>query len=129
MTSALPTTLLTPNPKVGNGYPGTMYFKTRTVTAPARPPAIKANPTNKMTRAFHAMPFPEYEYESADSLVLSIEFILLVSIRINIDPISNVGWRGREGKGPYMSIPRTLQIKGIQSTNLTWTSPPLAVFE
>jgi hypothetical protein len=50
------------------------------VTDPASPPAIKANPTKRIIRAFQAIPFPEYEYESADNRDLSMEFILYVNM-------------------------------------------------
>jgi len=104
MMSALLTALATPNHIVGQGCPGTAYLSTSTVTLPASPPAMSANPINSTKRAFHATPEPEYEYESAESRAFSMELIT--------------------------SMPRTLQRRGIQSTIVTCTlEVPLAVLE
>ena len=94
MTSPFATTLATPNHNVGKTAPGTTYLSTHTVTAPAKPPASKANPRNRTSLAFHATPLPEYEKLSADSRVLSIEFMT--------------------------NMPSAEQMAGIQSTKLTW---------
>jgi hypothetical protein len=61
---------------VGHCAPDTTYFSTSTVTPPAMPPARLANPKNRTTRAFQATPLPEYENESADKRVFSIELII-----------------------------------------------------
>lgn len=104
MTRALLTAFATPNHMVGQGCPGTTYFRTRTVTLPASPPAMSAKPMNSTRRAFHATPEPEYEYESADSRAFSM---LLIT-----------------------SIPSTLHSSGIQSTIVTCTlDVPFAVLE
>lgn len=70
-----------------------------TVTLPARPPAMSANPRKSTVRAFHATPFPLYEKLSA----LRRDFSMLL----------------------MTSIPSAEQMKGIQSTKLMWTCDPL----
>lgn len=83
---------------------GTMYFSTSIHTPPAKPPAVAAKPMKSTTRAFQAKPSPEYEYAKpllspASSRDLSIELTI--------------------------SMPRTLKMIGIQSTNVMWKSLPL----
>ena len=83
----------------GNGPFGcTIYFKTSTVMPPASPPAKNAKPKNNTTLAFHATPEPEYEKESADSRVFSIELMI--------------------------SMPNEEKISGSQSMNAIWISLP-----
>lgn len=86
-------------PSLLSGSSLTKYFNTITVTLPANPPAINANPKKRTNLAFHATPDPEYEKLSADNLVFSMELIT--------------------------SMPRAEQIKGIQSTKVMCTKEAL----
>jgi hypothetical protein len=90
----------TPNHIAGQLTSLTTYFNTNTVTDPAIPPANSANPKNRISLAFHATPFPEYEKASVESRDLSMEFMT--------------------------SIPSTEQRKGIQSTKVRWKSEPFS---
>ncbi|CAG8953449.1 hypothetical protein HYFRA_00010199 [Hymenoscyphus fraxineus] len=87
---------------VGHTAPATIYFNTNTVTPPAIPPAKLAKPRKRTTRAFHATPEPEYENESAESRVFSIELMI--------------------------SIPSAEKIRGSQSMKRMWIggSEPLS---
>ena len=98
ITSALATTLATPNHSAGHDASGNTYFSTMTVTPPANPPAIAAKPMNRTTLAFHATPSPEYENPSALSRVLSMLLMMI--------------------------MPSAEKMSGIQSTNFTWKSLP-----
>ncbi|CAG8981328.1 hypothetical protein HYALB_00005128 [Hymenoscyphus albidus] len=91
-----------PKASVGHTAPATIYFNTNTVTPPAIPPARLAKPRKRTTRAFHATPEPEYENESAESRVFSIELMI--------------------------SIPSAEKIRGSQSMKRMWIggSEPLS---
>ena len=65
------------------------------------PPAKLAKPKNSTTRAFQATPLPEYEKESADKRVFSIELM--------------------------MSMPTAEKMRGSQSMKLMWMVLPLRV--
>lgn len=99
ITRPLATTLATPNHIAGHNAPGTTYFKTITVTLPAKPPAIDAKPMKSTTRAFHATPSPLYDQVSALSRDLSM---LLIT-----------------------TVPSPEKMAGIQSTKFTWKFEPL----
>lgn len=94
ITPAFANTFANPIPSVGHGTPGTIYFITKTATPPAIPPARKAKPRNRTTRAFHATPDPEYEKESAERRDFSIELMI--------------------------SIPSVEKMKGSQSMKVMW---------
>lgn len=100
------TTFATPNHSVAPVVlaTGTMYFKTSIHTPPARPPAVAAKPMKSTTRAFHASPSPEYE-EYANPLLSPASRDLSIELTI--------------------SMPSTLKMIGIQSTNVMWKSLPL----
>lgn len=134
-------TLATPKYSVGNGYSGTIYLRIKKHYAHHR----SAGNTSKRTACAkthhrpsqtardqskpheqHQLGFPRHSV-TAVRIAIGNQPRLLDRVDTGHQATSAVASRGvGGGEGTHTSIPRTLQISGIQSGNVIWMSPSFA---